>query len=242
MKSLFSSTNWRKVSRVGMLLSRFLLLLSLLAILVTVTVQRVAAPYSYYVIVGEFAIFLICLFAILRMSTFRPTEKYDESRIVTNSPQVLLLMQNITYDIQRFREGSFYYFNGVRMYKYSTMTLAGISTILLGLSYQELPLSAEFQKSFPGYAKNIAFVIGAVITVYTGLMTYWNIEKYWLQNKSIEYKLQALRDEIENADRAGSLSPTVIQEKFESYQQIRGEFYKYWEGALSGKNTAGSGG
>lgn len=172
---------------------------------------------------------------MLRMSTFQPKSKYDTSHLITKKEQLSLLLINITYDIDRYEEGSSYYFNGVRFYKYSTMILSGISTILLGLSFKDIHF--KYDNIYPELSKNIAFVIGAIITIYTGLMTYWNIEKYWLQNKSVVNKLRALRGEIENEDRAETLTDEKIQNKFDKYQSIKDEFYKYWEGALSGRNS-----
>ena len=233
-------TVWHTFAKKGMLAGKIAILFFILLFAVTLTNSQVVLPYNIYLIGIECAIFLLAALMIFRMSAFKPRTRYDTSRLVTKKEQLSLLLINITYDIDRFEEGASYYFNGVRMYKYATMTLAGISTILLGLSFNELPFSASFKAYYPEAAKNIAFVIGAIITVYTGLMTYWNIEKYWLQNKAVANKLRALRDEIENEDHARMLEEDVIQNKFQKYQDIKGEFYKYWEGALSGKITSAS--
>jgi hypothetical protein len=234
--------NWHSAARKGILISKIAVLLFILLFAITITIRNIVLPYSIYLVGIECAIFLMAGLMILRMSTFKPKDEYNTSKLITKKEQLFLLLINITYDINRFEEGSSYFFNGVRVYKYSTMILAGLSTILLGLSFKDLPFPSDFKAYYPEVAKNIAFVIGAIITVYTGLMTYWNIEKYWLQNKAVVNKLRALRDEIENEDRAQKLSDDIIQEKFNKYQQIKGEFYKYWEGALSGKNAPGSNG
>jgi putative Mn2+ efflux pump MntP len=233
--------NWHSIARTGILVSKISVLLFLLLFIITLTVKNIVSPYSIYLIGIECAIFLMSGLMMLRMSTFKPKTVYDTSKLTTKVDQLSLLLTNITYDIDRFEEGASYYFNGVRVFKYSTMILAGVSTILLGLSLNNLPFSENIKKYYPEVAKNIAFVIGAIITVYSGLMTYWNIEKYWLQNKAVVNKLRALRDEIENEDRAQRLSNEIIQDKFKKYQEVKGEFYKYWEGALSGKNAQNSG-
>jgi hypothetical protein len=83
-------------------------------------------------------------------------------------------------------------------------------------------------------------VIGAIITVSTALMTYWNIEKYWLQNKTMVNKLRALKDDIESDFVAGKLTDQEkLQEKIDAYKKIKGDFYKYWEGALSDRGSQG---
>lgn len=230
--------NWHYIARKGILISKIAVLIFILLFAITLTNKNTPSPFSVYLIGIECAIFVMSGLMILRMSTFKPKTEYDVSKLITKQDQLSLLLINITYDIDRFEEGSLYYFNGVRVYKYSTMILAGVSTILLGLTVNDLPFfSPSFKTYYPLVAKNIAFVIGAIITVYSGLMTYWNIEKYWLQNKTVVNKLRNLRDEIENEDRGKTLKENIIQEKFEKYQGIKGEFYKYWEGSLSGKNT-----
>jgi hypothetical protein len=233
--------NWHIIAKTGILISKIVVLLFLLLFAITLTKRFIVSPYNIYLIGIECAIFLMSVLMILRMSTFKPKTEYDPSKLITKDEQLSLLLTNITFDIDRFEEGASYYFNGVRVFKYSTMILAGVSTIILGLSFNNLPFSDSFKKYYPEVAKNIAFVIGAIITVYSGLMTYWNIEKYWLQNKAVVNKLRALRDEIENEDRAKKLTNDMIQEKFTKYQEIKGEFYKYWEGALSGKNAQSTG-
>lgn len=70
------------------------------------------------------------------------------------------------------------------------------------------------------------------------MMAYWNIEKYWLQNKTISHKLTELKDEIENEDKAGDLKQDKIQGKFTKYATIKSEFYKYREGALGERNNS----
>ena len=229
--------DWHDIARVGIFVSKIMVLIFILLFVITLTNNTINSPFNIYLIGIECAIFLMSGLMILKMSTFKTKTEYDASKLITKQDQLSLLLINISYDIDKFEEGSSYYFNGVRVYKYSTMILAGISTILLGLSFNDLPFSVNFKAYYPLVAKNIAFIIGAIITVYSGLMTYWNIEKYWLQNKTIVHKLRSLRDEIENEYRGGKLTNDIIQNKFEKYQEIKGEFYKYWEGALSGKNT-----
>jgi hypothetical protein len=227
--------NWHKVARTGILLSKISILFFILCFAITLTWGNTNFPYNLFLVGIEVAIFIMSGLMMLRMSTFQPKNKYDASHLLTKSEQLSLLLINITYDIDRYEEGSSYYFNGVRVYKYSTMILSGISTILLGLSFKDIHF--KYDNIYPELSKNIAFIIGAIITIYTGLMTYWNIEKYWLQNKSVVNKLRALRDEIENEDTAQKLTEDEIQKKFDKYQLIKDEFYKYWEGALSGRNS-----
>jgi hypothetical protein len=229
---------WHKIARTGVLISKISILLFILCFVVNLTWRHTDFPNNLFFAGIEIAVFVMASMMMLRMNTYQPKDKYDTSRLITKKEQLSLLLINITYDINRYTESSYYYFNGVRFYKYSTMILSGISTILLGLSFKDIPF--KYASIYPELSKNIAFVIGAIVTIYTGLMTYWNIEKYWLQNKSVASKLRALKDEIENEDKAQQMTDDDIQKKFEKYQLIKDEFNKYWDGALSGKNSQSS--
>jgi hypothetical protein len=230
--------DWYHLSQKVIIGCRVLIIIAILLIFIRLTNDNTTSPYNIYIIVGEVALAIGSIFTIIRMNSFRPRKKYNAEDLKDQS-QLVLLLEKITYDIERFDESASFYFNGVRVYKYSTMILAGVSTILLGLNVNLKPnfLPKDFVALYPDIAKNVAFIIGAIITVYSGLMTYWNIEKYWLQNKSVANKLRTLKDKIENEDKAGKLTPEEIQARFDDYQDVKNDFYKYWEGALSAQSA-----
>ncbi|TKK68248.1 DUF4231 domain-containing protein [Ilyomonas limi] len=233
--------DWHKISKQGTLISKFLFLLFLLFLVITATLNFIIYPYSLFVVGLEVSLALISAFTIVRMSTFKPTKPYDFEKLKEHKEPIKLLLTNINYDIARYEEGSSYYFNGVRFYKYSTIILAGISTIILGLDFSDYGDMIVFgEMRYTTFAKNIALIIGAIITVTTALMTYWNIEKYWLTNKTIVNKLRALRDDVESDFVAGKLNngEKTLQEKIDEYKKIKGDFYKYWEGALADRGSS----
>lgn len=233
--------NWHMVSRKGTLFGKFLVILFLLCLLITSTLESIIYPYSIFVVGLEISFGLIAAFTIVRMNTFKPVKPYNFKKFrEENREPVELLLKNIDYDIGRYEEGSLYYFNGVKFYKYSTIILAGISTIILGLDlsdYTEVVVLGQMH--YTKFAKNVALIIGATITVTTALMSYWNIEKYWLTNKTILNKLRALREDIESDFVAGKLADDEIklQGKIDEYRKIKGDFYKYWEGALADRGS-----
>jgi hypothetical protein len=232
--------DWHKVSKKGTLIGKFLVLLFLLCLIISATLKLIIYPYSIFVVGLEISLAIISAFTIIRMSTFKPMKPYNFDKLKEQKEPIKLLLTNIDYDIGRYEEGSSYYFNGVRFYKYSTIILAGISTIILGLDFSDYGNTALIgQMRYTTFAKNIALIIGATITVTTALMTYWNIEKYWLTNKTIVNKLRALRDDIESDFVAGKLTndEKKLQEKIDDYRNIKGDFYKYWEGALADRGS-----
>ena len=234
-------TDWHKITRKGVLIGKFFLLLFILCLFATLTYQYIISPYSLFIIGIEICLMAISAFSLIRMNTFKPVKPYDFDKLKNQNEPLKFLLTNIDYDIKRYEEGSSYYFHGVRFYKYSTIILAGISTIILGLDLGDIGDIYVIDKmKYTIFAKNIALIIGAIITVSTALMTYWNIEKYWLMNKTIVNKLKALRGDIETEYLANKLAdPTKLKEKVDEFKKIKGDFYKYWEGALADRGSQG---
>lgn len=225
----------QKITYIGAMASKMLFVLSITGLVLSFIINNFHLPYRIYICGIVIAIACFLMFSMIRKNSHKPKLNFDERSLQNKNPQLSLLLQKIYHDIARFEGAASYNFGGVKSYKYATMVLAGLSTILLGLDLKGLPIpSIEYS---PNLAKNTAFVIGAIITGYSGMMTYWNIEKYWLQNKSIAHKLSGLKDEIENLDKKGTITETQIQEKFDKYQTVKNQFYKYWEGAFSSKGS-----
>jgi hypothetical protein len=230
--------DWHSTSRKAILICKILVIIFILCIIATVTWGFVEVPYSYFLIGIELSVTIIMCFTVIRMNTFKKMGKLKLPRYFAPSlVEAELLWFNITNDINRYEEGSSYYFNGVRAYKYSTILLSGISTIILGLDLDKID---KMTMDYPTFSKNVALVIGAIITISTSLFTYWNIEKYWLINKTIVNKLMTLRDDLEVTFASGSLDKIAIKEKIKNYKEIKETFNKYWEGALSERSSQNS--
>jgi len=117
-------------------------------------------------------------------------------------------------------------FNVVRAFKYPLVFLTAISTIVLGL---------ELGTDFVVKQKNLALIIGAVVTGLTTLMTFWNVEEYWVKNKVIELQLKSLQNKYQFEKTAG-LSEERIKEFFKQYQFIIGQQEELWKATLDEKN------
>lgn len=118
-----------------------------------------------------------------------------------------------------------YMFRLVKLYKYPLIVLSAISTIVLGLQFGESLELIQWQK-------NIALVITALITLLTALMTFWNIEEYWLQNKVIEQQLEILQQKFE-FEKSKGLENKMLENIFSELQSILGQHHSYWKNALS---------
>ncbi|MEO1100197.1 MAG: SLATT domain-containing protein, partial [Bacteroidota bacterium] len=104
------------------------------------------------------------------------------------------LDEKLNSSIGEFKSRRKRMFKVVKNFKYPTVILAAMSTIVLGL---------ELGTSTIVYQKNIALVIGAIITGLTTMMTFWNVEEYWLKSKVIELQLISLKNSFEFEKRAG---------------------------------------
>ena len=223
------------ISKAGLNIAKLLILLALLLIIGQFTFDSFSKPYSYYIIGALTAVFLYVVFVKLREVTRRRGfEPYNADRLTTNNQQLVALMIALHSEIHRFQDSVSYYFFNVRNIKYSTAILAGISTVVLGIDLAgvKMPYGLDWTK----LAKNIALIIGTIITIISTMAVFWNLEKYWLQNKIILQKFRQLREDIEFADKRQPLSPEEVNAYCEKFKTIKNEFYKYWEGVQADKN------
>ncbi|WP_047396699.1 DUF4231 domain-containing protein [Chitinibacter sp. ZOR0017] len=108
--------------------------------------------------------------------------------------------------------------------KFSLLTLAAASTVVLGL---EWPWLAP-------YAKNIALVLGALMTLLGGIASFLNIEEYWMRNNTIHLKLRALRDRlIYLTAELQAIEDDVLQGFINDYQAITESNINYWAEAIA---------
>jgi len=224
-----------KIAKIGSMLSRVAVLAFALIILLQFQGSIIASPYSYYVGGLLISLFLYFIFNEARQFlSYRRAEPYDRTQLKTQNDQLFKLMDNLNQEIREFQNAVNYFFFGVRSFKYSTVLLAGLSTVILGLDMTgiRMPNGLDFTR----LSKNIALVIGAVITIISTMAIYWNIEKYWLQNKIILQKFRELREEVEFADKKSQLGATEVNEYCERFKTIKKEFYKYWEGVQAERN------
>ncbi|MDF2434141.1 MAG: hypothetical protein JWP44_3772 [Mucilaginibacter sp.] len=192
----------------------------------------------WFIVGIEFAVMCALIFTIVHNKIFLPPYPYNKP-LLSPDPAVLDLVQKVNKDAQRYGNAAYGNYRMVFYYKICTIILAGLSTVVLGLHFEAK--SGWFVTGYPIFSKNVALVIGTIITIYTSIMTFFNVEKYWLINKTLSNKLRSLLDDVENADKLKELNtPQQVQAFVDQYKTIKGDFYKYWEGALSDRGSQGS--
>ncbi|MDN5203147.1 DUF4231 domain-containing protein [Fulvivirgaceae bacterium BMA10] len=136
---------------------------------------------------------------------------------------IAVFEKSLNESISQFSKQRGRMFKIVRYYKYSIVGLTALSTIVLGLQIED----------FTVYQKNIALVIGTVVTALTTLSTFWNVEEYWLQNKVIEQQLKSLKYKFEfDKSEKLSISKDRLLEFSRQFQEITNQQQTYWKGAL----------
>lgn len=201
----------------------------------TLIYDTVSSPYNYFLIGMGACVFAFFFFRMVRVNTYKPKRnQFNVNSLTTRNQLLETVMLNLNFEINKFEGGADYYFQQVNSYKYTTVILAGVSTIVLGLDLSGVkPL---FPVNYTLLAKNIALVLGAIITVMTTMYIFWNLEKYWLQNKIILQRFRQLKEEIELADKRSALTVEQIDQFCERFKTIKFEFYKYWEGVQAERN------
>lgn len=113
--------------------------------------------------------------------------------------------------------------------KFSTLALATCTTIVLGLDIAGLQ----------PHAKNIALVLGAVMTFLGGISSFLNIEEYWMRNNATHLRLKSIRDRL--IYLCGDLQPVeneALQAIIQDYQSITESNIHYWYDAITERQGA----
>ena len=105
------------------------------------------------------------------------------------------------------------------LFSISILFLSAALTIILGYNLKE--------DSDIRLTKNIALIIGAVITFLSGLKTFWKLESYWIRRKITLRRLQDLRDEF-NFEKF-SEQEFDLSTLFAEYQSVQKYSTIYWE-------------
>jgi hypothetical protein len=107
--------------------------------------------------------------------------------------------------------------------KVATILLAGLGTILLGL--QIAPND--------GILKQIAFVLGAIVTMLTALEPFFNYRALWVEHELALAGFYRIRDELAfylSGARAEDLDPKVLKKLHDQYQTVWEQLSSAWIG------------
>lgn len=137
------------------------------------------------------------------------------------------LIERVRITAEDFRMIKKMAFRQLRFYKYSTVICSLLITVLLGLK-----VSGTYTADA---LSNVALILSAISSALITLMTFWNIEEYWIQNKLIHEQLKMLSSKIQYSERNSAHSEDQKNEEFEKhfleYLTILQSFHVYWQGA-----------
>lgn len=111
-------------------------------------------------------------------------------------------------------------------FKISVMALGMISTVLLGFNINN--------ENYLQFSRNAAFIIGALITLLTGMESYWNIQNYWIKKQIMLSQLKELKEQFRFLDiKSNGIDDDGILKIFEQYLSIVRKESEYWEQVLA---------
>lgn len=113
------------------------------------------------------------------------------------------------------------YHRRVRIFKITLLTLAMISTVILGLT-TVIPLSVQVP---------LGLFFSASITFVTAISSYFNYEEYWMRNISIHIHLNIIRDNFILDASSGKMNEERIAYYMDKLTAIQEENIRYWEKA-----------
>ncbi len=210
------------------------------------TYNSIAAPPYRYLLAGAVLLFFTTLvFALFKVVAAernrRSIWKETEERIKPSlsESQTAYLLKRVRFSVLEFTNSTRWLFRSVRAYKYAAVGLSVVSTIVLGLNFNHL--DGGQRALYDGLTKNIALVLNAIIAALSTLSAFWNIDKYWIQNKVIKHQLKRLLSDIEfeMSNQEGNIKDaTLLQSFFARHQSILKDFHFYWEGVLTDKSEA----
>ncbi|MEV6521819.1 hypothetical protein AB0M43_07775 [Longispora sp. NPDC051575] len=117
----------------------------------------------------------------------------------------------------------------------SVMLIGATSTVLLGLQFSST--------GYLAWSRNVALVLGALSMFAGGLLTFWNLDIYWLKRKVILNQLVMLYEELQFLRVASdSLSIEDLRPIFVRYVTLLGQHNDYWQELLNRDGTAESAG
>ena len=79
----------------------------------------------------------------------------------------------------------------------------------------------------------LGVILSALITFFTAITTYFNLESYWMRNIQIHIKLNILRDNFLYDASLGDINNTKIDEYKNALENLQKDNIKYWNKALN---------
>ena len=105
--------------------------------------------------------------------------------------------------------------------KIASIFLAGSATILLGLQIS----------GYEKYLKEIAFVLGALVTLLNAVEPFFNFRALWIEHEAALARFYRLKDKIEfylAGKDADKLNPEIIKQYHVEYEEIWNNTSRAW--------------
>jgi hypothetical protein len=169
--------------------------------------------------------------------TINPTDAASSE----HPKQLNYLLDRVNDEIKLFTEKTNQSFRTVKIFKVTNVLLSALITIVLGVNLKWFGANNEgaylIAAQYSMIAKDVALILGAILTLLGTLAIFWDIEKYWLQNKVTKQQLKILRNELNYLkNRETPITQDELDRIFNKFQNIMRQFHLYWEGVLQDIN------
>lgn len=232
-----------KIASVGLGVCAVSILLLLGITLAYFAYNNIAAqPYRYLLTGAVLLFFTALVFALFKVVAAERSrrriwkETAERIKPSLSESQTTYLLKRVRFSVLEFTNSTRWLFRSVKLYKYAAVILSVVSTIVLGFNFNHL--DEQHRLLYDGLTKNIALVLNTIIAALSTLSVFWNIDKYWIQNKVIKYQLKRLLADIEfeMSNQDGNIKDAnLLQAFFARHQSILNDFHFYWEGVLTEK-------
>ncbi len=151
-------------------------------------------------------------------------KKYDYEGLIEGlKPQERFLFEKILYYHDKVSKRN----NRMKIYsnllKILVFVLAGGTTVVLGIENEGMEV----------LAKNLAIVFGALITLLTAVLSYFNIERFWMRSVSNHLKLNNLRDHfVFLYYKEEGISKNDLSNLFNDLNNITNQNIEYWNDVM----------
>ena len=153
-----------------------------------------------------------------------PKKKYDYEGLLDElNPQENFLYEKILYYHDKVSKRN----NRMKIYsnllKVLVFIFAGGTTVVLGIENEGTEI----------LAKNLAIIFGAFITLLTAVLSYFNIERFWMRSVSNHLKLNKLRDcFVFQHHKDNGLSQDDLEILFNDLNNITNQNIEYWNNIM----------
>ncbi len=142
-------------------------------------------------------------------------------------PQFSLLTAKLEKQTEKFRANSDWCWMMTRNFRFTGFVLSALITVVAGWHY------AQPNPSMDAILRNVLLILGAASTFLASAAAFWNLERYFLENRVIYEGLRKLRDRLKYLkSRATEITEAELDALWAELEGLAMRRADYWQQAL----------